>query len=214
MTVWTIVVAAGTGARFGRAKQFEPLGSRLVVEHSLHTAASVSDGVVLVLPPDDVDVELDEPDGAAVVRCAGGASRSASVRAGLACVPADTSVVLVHDGARPLASPGLFESVVRAVRQGAVAVVPGIPVSDTVRRIGGGVVDRSELVAVQTPQGFAAPELRAAHAGGAEATDDASLVEAAGGEVVLVPGETTNLKLTTPQDRVVAEALVAEVGVT
>jgi 2-C-methyl-D-erythritol 4-phosphate cytidylyltransferase len=116
-------------------------------------------------------------------------------------------VVLVHDGARPLADTALFSRVIAAVRAGADAVVPVVPVVDTIRSLDGGAVDRSRLVAVQTPQGFRAEALRAAHRGGGEATDDATLVEAIGGKVVLVDGDRRNLKITEPDDLVVARAL-------
>ncbi|MEE1565192.1 MAG: 2-C-methyl-D-erythritol 4-phosphate cytidylyltransferase, partial [Acidimicrobiales bacterium] len=142
---------------------------------------------------------------AAVV--AGGATRSASVRAGLAVVPGDASIVLVHDGARPLASRGLFAAVVAAVRNGADAVVPGVPVSDSLRRVEG-AVDRTGMFAVQTPQGFPAATLRAAHAGGGDASDDATLVESNGGRVVVVEGEADNLKITRPVDLLVARELL------
>jgi len=131
---------------------------------------------------------------------AGGATRSASVRAGLVAVPDDASIVLVHDGARPLATRNLFDAVVAAVRDGADAVVPGVPVSDSLRTADGMVVARDGVIAVQTPQGFSAGSLRAAHADGGEASDDATLVEASGGTVVVVEGEPANLKITRPGD--------------
>jgi 2-C-methyl-D-erythritol 4-phosphate cytidylyltransferase len=140
---------------------------------------------------------------------AGGATRSASVRAGLAAVPGDADVVLVHDAARPLAGAALFATVVEAVRSGADAVVPAVAVTDTLRRRTGGLVARDDLVAVQTPQGFRASSLRSAHVGEPEATDDASLVEAAGGKVVLVDGWPGNLKITHALDLTVAGALLA-----
>src|SRR5690606_20519256 len=144
-----------------------------------------------------------EPD--ADVTVPGGASRSASVRAGLAAVPEDAGIVIVHDGARPLASTALFREVVEAVAAGADAAVPGIPVTDTLRRRSGDTLDRSALLAVETPQAFRASALRAAHAGDPDATDDASLVERAGGKVAVVDGSPTNLKVTHPLDIVVAE---------
>jgi 2-C-methyl-D-erythritol 4-phosphate cytidylyltransferase len=203
--VWTIVVAAGSGSRFGKPKQYLPLGGRRVLDWSLAAARSCSDGVVLVVAPDAVDA----PEPAADVVVAGADTRSASVRAGLAAVPSDVEVVLVHDGARPLAPVDLFTAVIAAVGEGtADAVVPGVPVVDTIRSRTNGVVDRSDLVVVQTPQGFAAAALREAHAGGGEGTDDASLVEARGGAVRVVPGAPTNLKITYPADLVVAEALL------
>jgi 2-C-methyl-D-erythritol 4-phosphate cytidylyltransferase len=202
--VWVIVVAAGEGRRFGAPKQYAPLAGRRVLDWSLDAARTVADGVVLVVPPDRAGDA--EPQADAVA--AGAATRSGSVRAGLDRVPAGAEVVVVHDGARPLAGPDLFGAVVDAVRAGADAAVPGVPVSDTLRSRGGGVVDRDGVVAVQTPQAFRAAALRAAHTGGAEATDDASLVEAGGGKVVVVDGSPANLKITDPADLVVAEALL------
>lgn len=202
--VWAIVVAAGSGRRFGGAKQYQPLAGRRVIDWSLAAARTAADGVVLVVSPAH---EGDE-EAAADAVVAGADTRSGSVRAGLAAVPADAEVVVVHDGARPLADAALFRAVVDAVRDGADAAVPGVPVIDTLRAHGGGTVDRDGLVAVQTPQAFRAGRLRAAHAGTGEATDDASLVEAAGGKVVVVNGSPTNLKITRRDDLVVAEALL------
>jgi 2-C-methyl-D-erythritol 4-phosphate cytidylyltransferase len=107
-----------------------------------------------------------------------------------------------------LASPALFEATVEAVRSGADAVVPGVTPVDTMRSVDDGVVDRNGLVAVQTPQGFRAAVLRAAHAGQGEATDDAGLVEGSGGSVTVIEGEPANRKITTPEDLVVAAALL------
>lgn len=206
--VWTIVVAAGSGSRFGRAKQYERLGDRRVLDWALEAARAVSEGVVLVVPPDSAGRR--EAGVEAVVP--GGSTRSESVRAGLAAVPGEADVVLVHDAARPLASIGLFEAVLAALAAGADAAIPGVPVANTVKRVKGkkvvGTVDRADLVEVQTPQGFRAAALRAAHAGEPDATDDAALVEAAGGTVVVVPGEPSNLKLTHPHDLAVARVLL------
>lgn len=201
--VWVIVVAAGGGARFGGAKQYEPLGDRRVVDWSLATAAEAGDGVVAVV----ADGAPDEP--AADITVIGGATRSASVRAGLAAVPPTAEIVVVHDAARPAASVELYAAVIGAVRRGADAAVPGVALTDTIRRRGGGLVDRDTLVAVQTPQAFAADRLRAVHADEPEATDDASLIDASGGTVVLVEGEAHNRKITTPDDLLVAAALLA-----
>ncbi|MBA3266697.1 MAG: 2-C-methyl-D-erythritol 4-phosphate cytidylyltransferase [Acidimicrobiia bacterium] len=201
--MWAIVVAGGSGSRFGGAKQFEDLLGRRVLDWAVAAARASCGGVVTVLPPDRL-----EP-GA----CAGGATRSASVRSGLAAVPADAEIVVVHDAARPLAGPELFARVVAAVVAGADAAVPGVALSDTVKRVDGdrvvGTVDRNGLVAVQTPQAFRADVLRQAHADDAEATDDAALVEAGGATVVVVDGDPRNLKLTSPDDLVVARALLA-----
>ena len=146
--------------------------------------------------------------GGKVVVVAGGVLRSDSVRCGLNRVPDDAEIVLVHDGARPLATDGVFERVIQAVRSGADAAIPVIDLTDTIRWRRGGTADRRELAAVQTPQAFRAGALRAAHAGGADATDDATLVEAAGGTVVTVDGDSRNLKITEPHDLLVAEALL------
>jgi len=202
--VWVIVVAAGSGRRFGGAKQYEPLAGRRVLDWSLDAARAVADGVVLVVAEEHAGDE--EPGADAVV--AGAATRSGSVRAGLAAVPASAEVIVVHDAARPLADAPLFAAVVGAVRSGADAALPGAPVNDTLRALDGAPVDRDGLVAVQTPQAFGAAALRAAHRGDAEATDDASLVEADGGKVVVVPGSPDNLKITRPADLVMAEALL------
>lgn len=204
-----MVVAAGSSERFGRPKQYEKLGGRRVLDWSLDVARSACDGVVLV-----VASEMSaEPENTADVVVAGGLTRSASVRCGLAAVPADAEVVVVHDAARPLAGAALFEAVIEAVAAGADGAVCAVPVADTVKRVEKGRVvetlERAGMWAVQTPQGFAAGALREAHAGGAEATDDAALVEAAGGNVVVVEGHSRNLKLTGPLDLIVAEALVA-----
>ncbi len=201
---WAIVVAAGRGTRFGGPKQYETVAGRRVLDWSVAAARSVSTGVVLVVPRGAEGVE--EP--AVDVTVPGGDTRSASVRAGLAAVPANATVVLVHDAARPLATPALFAVVLDAVRAGADAVVPGVPVTDALRSRGGGPVDRDQLVAVQTPQGFRADALRAAHAGSPEAADDATLVEATGGRLVIVDGERTNLKVTEPADLIFAAAIL------
>ncbi len=205
--VWAIVVAAGTGARFGGAKQYALLGGRRVVDWSLATARAACGAVVLVVPPDRADA-LEAADHVVP----GGATRSASVRAGLAVVAREASedtVVVVHDAARPFASRSLFDAVIAAVRSGADGAVPGLPITDTVKSVGpdGAVtatLDRSILVTVQTPQAFRLPALQDAHRDEGEATDDAALVEAAGGRVVIVEGETTNRKITTPTDLAVS----------
>jgi 2-C-methyl-D-erythritol 4-phosphate cytidylyltransferase len=194
--VWAIVVAAGSGQRFGGPKQFEQLGAGTVLDQSVAVARAVVDGVVVVVPPGRARAagEVD-----------GGATRSESVRCGLAAVPDDAEVIVVHDAARPFASAALYRVVIATVQAGADGAVPGLEVADTIKvvdqaRCVTATPDRATLVAVQTPQAFAAHSLREAHAGGAESTDDAALVEAAGGRVVVVPGELDNRKLTVPED--------------
>ena len=214
VSIWTIVVAAGRGERFGGDKQAADLGGRPVVARSVATAVGASDGVVVVVAAErrvEAEVLLAGVDGVSAV-VDGGATRSASVRAGLAAVPDDAEVVLVHDGARPLATADLFARVVAAVRAGADAVVPGVPVADSLRAVDGSVVDRDGVIAVQTPQGFPADRLRSAHASGGDAGDDATLVEAAGGTVVVVDGDPANLKITRSVDLALAAAALDVAG--
>lgn len=210
--VWTVVVAAGSGSRFGGPKHLADLDGIRVIDRSIATAAAVSVGVVVVVADDqvaDIEATISKAAGDSVRVVAGGDSRSQSVRNGIAAVADDADVILVQDGARPLADVRLYQRVIMAIQSGADAAVPAVPVTDTVRRIGGGVVDRATLVAVQTPQGFAANALREAHAFGGEATDDASLVESQGGSVMLVDGSRTNLKITNPEDLAIAHTLIA-----
>jgi 2-C-methyl-D-erythritol 4-phosphate cytidylyltransferase len=200
--VWSIVVAGGAGTRFGGPKQFLDLGGRTVAGWAVAAARAASDGVVLVVPAGDAVLD-DAPD----VVVVGGPTRSESVRRGLAAVPAAADVIVVHDAARPFAGPALFAAVLAAVRAGADAAVPGVPVTDTIKQVtADGVVvttpDRSRLRSIQTPQAFRATALRRAHARGGEGTDDAALVEAGGGYVVVVPGDDANRKITTPEDLV------------
>jgi len=205
--IWTIVVGGGSGRRFGTAKQYEALGDVRVIDCSVAVARQVSDGVVVVVPPEDADQE-----GAV----AGGATRSDSVRAGLAAVPHDATIICVHDAARPLASVDLYRRAIEAVSEGADAAIPAIAVSDTIKVVAAGVVvstlDRASLVAVQTPQAFRADALREAHAHGGDATDDAALVESRGGVVVVVDGEVTNRKITVPDDLDWARRQIAIAG--
>ena len=189
-------MAGGTGERFGAPKQYEPLDEgRRVIDVSRQVAERASDGVVVVVPAADAKREHG---------VAGGATRSESVRRGLAAVPAEATIICVHDAARPLASAALYGRVVDAIRDGADGAVPGVPVTDTVKVVDGSDVtatlDRTTLVAVQTPQAFRAAMLRAAHGQGGSATDDSALVEAMGGRVVVVAGEPTNRKITEPDD--------------
>lgn len=209
-STWTIVVAAGAGTRFGGTtpKQFLEIAGKRVVDWSVVAAASVSDGVVVVTPPRSSVKVSAHGLTSEVLSVPGGASRSESVRRGLEAVPADAAVVLVHDAARPVASPALFAAVVQAVSDGADAVIPVVDVVDTIRSRDGVAVDRASLQAVQTPQGFSARILRHAHSTAGDATDDATLVQAVGGKVVAVPGERWNTKVTEPEDEVVVAALL------
>jgi 2-C-methyl-D-erythritol 4-phosphate cytidylyltransferase len=202
--VWTIVVGAGTGERFGGPKQYASLGDLRVIDHAVAAARSVSEGVVVVVPSGDVEREGG---------VAGGRTRSESVAAGLVEVPDDATIVCVHDAARPFASPTLFAAAIDAVRAGADGAIPGVAVADTIKVVEAGIVvstlDRSSLVAVQTPQAFRADVLRRAHRSGDDATDDAALVESLGGRVVVVPGSHDNRKITHSDDLDWARRLLA-----
>ena len=218
---WALVLGAGAGARFGavaggHTKVVANFAGRPMVAWAVDAALAACDGVTLVVPVQMVD-ELADGAHAVDVVVAGGETRSGSVRAGLVTVPEDVDVVVCHDAARPGASAELFDAVIAAVRGGADAAVPVLPVRDTLKRVpdwgdsGGavaGTVDRSGLFATQTPQAFRREVLAAAHAGEAEATDDAALVEAMGGTVVAVPGEAAAHKVTTPDDLLIADTLL------
>ena len=178
------------------------------------------DGIVMVVPEEYEERASLLADDLCAMKIAaavpGGATRPASVAAGVACVPEDAAFILVHDAARPLVPPEVVDRVVAALRAGAEGVVPALPVADTVKRVDpdGSVaetLERSDLRAVQTPQGFPAAVLRealAAHAG--DATDCASMVEQLGRPVVCVEGDERAFKVTTPADLARAVQLAGE----
>ncbi|GLZ54002.1 2-C-methyl-D-erythritol 4-phosphate cytidylyltransferase [Actinomycetospora sp. NBRC 106378] len=217
MRVAAVVPAAGSGERLGAGlpKALVEVAGIAMVTRAVDglLATGVVDEVIVVAPPEHLEEMAAVTTAGRVVP--GGHDRVASVSLGLAEVP-DADVVLVHDAARCLCPSAVVAAVVEAVRAGHPAVVPAIPVADTVRRAlaGGRVepVDRTGLLAVQTPQGFDADLLRRAHAAAGElrATDDAGLVEALGGSIVTVPGDPRAFKITTPLDLAMAEALVRE----
>lgn len=217
-----IVVAAGSGERLGlpTPKAFVALGGRPMLARAVAAAlAHPAVGLVVVAAPpghEDLAHAIVEPLGPHAV-VTGGATRQASVRAALAAVPGEATAVVCHDAARPLATSALFGLVLEAL-EGWEGVVPVVPVPDTVKRVRGEVVvetvPREDLALAQTPQAFVAAALRDAHEravrAGVTATDDAGLLEWAGYRVRSVPGEARNLKITTPEDLGLAEALVAE----
>ena len=213
MSVWAILVAAGRGERLGldHPKAFAKLGEDPLLAEPLRRLEESDwvDAIVVVAPPDweEPAILLAEELGCGKAHACvtGGATRTDSVRAGLAEVPADALVVLVHDAARPFVSDEVIERVLAPLSEGWDGVVPGLPVSDTLKRVepDGAVVEtvsRDSLYAVQTPQAFPADVLRRAVAGSAEATDCAGLVEAVGGRVKVVPGDERLLKVTTADD--------------
>jgi 2-C-methyl-D-erythritol 4-phosphate cytidylyltransferase len=221
---WAIVVAGGEGTRLGAdlPKAFVRLGGRPLLAHSIdlfeeHPAV---DRMVLVVPgewQEPATLLADElAAGKVAAAVPGGETRALSVAAGLEEVAGDAEAILVHDAARPFASPDLVDRLLAALERHDGAV-PALPVTDTVKRVRGGVVaetlDRGELRSVQTPQAFRARALRQAFAAPADslrgATDCASLVEAAGFAIAAVAGEPGNLKITAPDDLARAEARLA-----
>ena len=212
---WAVLVAAGRGDRLGgdRPKAFARLGELPMLAEPLRRLdeCEAVEAIVVVAPSgwEEPAILLAEEIGASKVSACvpGGDTRTASVRAGLAEVPPDAAVVLVHDAARPLLPPDLVRRLLDALAEGFDGAVPGLPVADTVKRVRDGVVletpAREELVAVQTPQAFAAAAIRGAFEPSnnlLQATDCASLVEAAGGRVAVVPGDERLAKVTTPAD--------------
>jgi len=207
MTIAALLLAAGTGSRFGGPvpKQFAPLAGKPVLRHAAE--ALLAGGHVTHLQP------VGEPEAIAPILeglphapvVPGGATRQASVRAGLeALAPLAPLVVLIHDGARPFIPPGTLPALLEALVTHPGAI-PAVPVADTLKRGAGGViaatVPREGLFRAQTPQAFRFPDILAAHrAATAEATDDAALLEAAGFAVALVEGSERNVKITRPED--------------
>jgi 2-C-methyl-D-erythritol 4-phosphate cytidylyltransferase len=213
VSVWAILVAAGRGERLGldHPKAFAKLGEDPLLAEPLRRLDDSEwvDAIVLVAPPgwEEPSILLAEELGCGKVSACvtGGETRADSVRAGLAEVPEDAVVVLVHDAARPLLPEAVIERVLEPLSDGWDGAVPGVPVSDTLKRVGadGAVletVERDSLYAVQTPQAFPVDVLRRAFASGVDATDCAGLVEASGGRVKVVPGDPQLLKVTTADD--------------
>ena len=216
MSVWAVLVAAGRGERLGedRPKAFVRLGELPLLAEPLRRLDESDwiDHVVVVAPPEweEPTILLAEEVGASkVAACVtGGETRTESVRAGVADVPDDAAVILVHDAARPFVDDGVVKRLIDALQEGFDGAVPVLRLPDTVKRVSEGVVvetlDRDALMAVQTPQAFVAPVLRAALDGAsgklAQATDCAALVEAAGGRIATVEGDERLLKVTTPAD--------------
>lgn len=194
-----IVLAAGSGNRFGGRKQFALVRSRRLVDRVVETVSWVCDEVIVVLPP---GVEWNGPPVAAAV--VGGPTRSASVRSGLSAVSATAEIIVTHDPAHPLVKRSLVEAVIGAVRRGADAAVPAVRLVEPLKQVEGNRVVRTTprdgIVMVQGPAAFRAEVLRAAHASGAEALEDTMLVEAGGGTIVVVPGDVRNVHVTTPED--------------
>ncbi|MDO7883371.1 2-C-methyl-D-erythritol 4-phosphate cytidylyltransferase [Salinibacterium soli] len=211
--VAVLIVAAGSGTRLGAGvpKAFARFAGATVLEHAVRGAFGVG-RLVVVAPPESIDEAraIVEPIDPEAVVVGGGASRQASVAAGLAVLEPGIRIVLVHDAARALTPRQQLEAVASAVAETGAGVIPALPVSDTIKLVDGqtvlDTVDRSRLAAVQTPQGFPREPLDRAYAGAtAEYTDDAALFAAAGGIVVTVEGSPLAFKITTAADLARAE---------
>lgn len=217
-TVVAVVPAAGSGERLGAGipKAFCEVDGRTLVERAVGglLESGVVDRVVVAVPASRVDEAKRALGGQATV-VSGGADRTTSVSLALAALAGDPEFVLVHDAARALTPPALIVRVVDALRAGHHAVVPALPLHDTIKAVdANGVVlgtpERAGLRAVQTPQGFTRDLLLRAYqrAGSADFTDDASLVEHVGGQVQVVDGDPLAFKITTQLDLLLAEAIV------
>ncbi len=221
-----VVPAAGAGRRLGGgAKALVRLAGRALLAHAVEAmeANQCTTALVVVSHPDALEAtaKLLADEGLAKVTAlvAGGPTRQASVAAGLRALPPGPGYVVVHDAARPLVAPGAVDRMLELLLEAGLAgVVPGVPVIDTIRRVDDaqrstGIVDREQLRSMQTPQLFVREVLeqayRLARRDGVEATDEAALVELAGHQVQVVPGDPENLKVTTPLDLAVAETLLA-----
>jgi 2-C-methyl-D-erythritol 4-phosphate cytidylyltransferase len=212
MSVWAVIVAAGRGERLGldRPKAFAQLNGRPLLAESLERLERSDwiDSIVVVAPPDweEPVILLAEELACGKVESVvtGGETRTASVRAGLAEVPEDAAVALIHDAARPVLAEEVLERLLTALPEGWDGAVPAVPIPDTVKRVDGDQVvetlDRDSVVGAQTPQAFVWPTLRAAATLDMEATDCASLVEANGGRVKVVAGDRRLIKVTEQAD--------------
>ncbi len=219
-SVAVVVVAAGSGTRLGHArpKAFVEVAGRSILSRSMDSISGMSEpaSIVAVVPAalvSEAAAELERL-GVAGVVVAGGPTRQKSVAAGLRMLPAGTEIVLVHDAARAFTPPEVFDRVVAAVRSSGHGVIPGLPVTDTIKGVAADgtvrdTIDRSTLTAVQTPQGFPRAQLEEAYAlDAADFTDDAALVREAGHPVLVVPGDARSFKITTADDLERAESLV------
>jgi 2-C-methyl-D-erythritol 4-phosphate cytidylyltransferase len=220
VSVWAVIVAAGRGERFGldRPKAFANLRGRPLLAESLERleASDWVDEIVVAAPPgwEEPVILLAEELGCGkvVASVPGGETRAASVRAALREVSEDAAVILVHDAARPVLPEDVIERLLTALNEGWDGAVPVLPVPDTVKRVEGDQVvetlDRDGIALAQTPQAFVATALLGAVASGSDATDCSALVEAGGGRIKAVPGDSRLVKVTTPTDLDLVERLL------
>lgn len=220
MTIAALLLAAGSGERLGVgvAKALYPVGGKTMLEHAYSslTADPRIEFVIVTAPAENAEQVAATMAGRAVV-ISGGRTRQDSVRLALAMLDPSVETVLVHDAARPFVPPAVIARVIAAVEDGADGAVPALVLADTIKRVSNegavlGTLNRSELRAVQTPQGFRLAALVAAHgyavkAGMHDVSDDAGLIERHGGRVVLVQGADESFKITRPWDLKLAEVL-------
>ena len=204
---WALVLAAGSGRRFGGLKQLSPLGEARVIDHVVATAIAACDRVALVLPA-GLDWDGDPVDALAT----GGATHLASTRAGLAAIPGTATTIVIVAASHPLAGVALYRATIDAVAAGADCAVPigGFP--DAIKRLDGdrvvGTVDRTDLGHSQSPSAYRAELLRRALADEGETAEEVEQMERMGARVIAVPGEPTNLHIATVRDLEMAEALL------
>jgi len=210
MKIAVIIAAGGSGKRMGRPKQFLPLAGKAVVEWTIEVFRKIKtvEQIVLAVPEDD----LERAKNLGVTVVAGGEERGDSVKNGLKAISPDCDLVIIHDGARPLITPDIIEKAISEAKEYGAAIV-GVPAKDTIKRVGDDLVikdtvDRQALWQAQTPQIFKYEIITRAYAKKRSATDDAKLVEDLGIKVKMVMGSYENIKITTPEDVVVAEAIL------
>jgi len=206
MSISVIIPAGGSGERLGAKvpKALVQLAGRTLIEHAVSNMSAIADEII-VAAPKGLEKTFQELLGSEVLVVTGGITRTESVKAGLKVLSKDAKFVLVHDAARPLASTDLARRIIKELQSGADAVIPGLKVADTIKRVNvDGFVtktpNRAKLRAIQTPQGFTHATLITAHKLNAEATDDAALVEELDIPVKVILGEDRAMKITTPDD--------------
>lgn len=210
MKIAVVIAAGGSGKRMGRPKQFLPLAGKAVVEWTIEVFRKIKSVEQIILAVGSEYLEQAKNLGVTVVE--GGKERGDSVTNGLKVLSKDTDLVIIHDGARPLITPDIIEKAVSEAQEHGAAIV-GVPVKDTIKRVGDDLVikdtvDRRALWQAQTPQIFKYEIITRAYAQKKSATDDAKLVEDLGIKVKMVMGSYENIKITTPEDLIVAEAIL------
>ncbi len=222
--VWVIILAGGSGTRFGKQKQFEEIAEIPIYIWAFKTAQEITtENIILVAPKEAIgEIVPNERTRQKLLKkgvmseqmVEGGNTRSASVRAGIEKLKEmganDTDIVLVHDAARPLATKEIYLDVIQEIRDGADAATPAIPITDTINTTDGEIVDRKKLLALQTPQGFRFDILKEIHENGEEATDDISLCLKHNKKVSYTTGDVKNLKITEPIDLKIAKFLLTQ----